>query len=125
MPDKDRAQDRMGERKSERADTVEHILDETVLGLEGRKFPVTTEELATEYADQPLDMVNETESLGSVFDRMTERKEFESPQEVREALYNELSGQAGGDSMGEYNEERDVQELSEVEGDYADDVEKP
>jgi hypothetical protein len=125
MPDKDRAQDRMGQRKSERADTVENVVEETGADFGGRKFPVTTEELASEYADQPLDMPNETESLGSVFDRMTEREEFESPEEVREALYDELSGRAEGDSMGEYNEERDVQAMSEAEGDYGDDVEKP
>jgi hypothetical protein len=91
MPDKDRAQDRMSERKHERADRVEHVIERTEADLGGRKFPVTTEELAAEYADEPLDMANETESLGSVFDRMSEREEFQSAEEVREALYDELS----------------------------------
>jgi hypothetical protein len=124
MPDKDRAQDRMGQRKSERADTVEEVIEETTTELGARKFPVTTEELATEYADQPLDLPNETESMGSVFDRMTEREEFESPREVREALYNEISGETEGDSMGEYNEERDVQTMAEAERD-GDEADKP
>ena len=122
-PDADRAEDRISDRKSERAETVENVLDETetLMRDQGQKYPTTTEELASEYADQPLDMPNETESLGSVFDRMTQREEFESPQEVREALYGELTGEAERDSPGEYNEERDLQEIAEsVEEDDVD-----
>ncbi len=88
-------------------------MDSVEEDMDGRKYPVRSEELAKEYADQPLDMPNETESLGSVFDRMTNagRDEFGSAEEVREALYGELSGRTEGKS--EANPERDVEELDE------------
>jgi hypothetical protein len=111
----DSVTDRAEARKHERAENVEHVLDETEALLRDQKFPVTTEELATEYADQPLDLVNETESLGSVFDRMTEREEFGSVEEVREALYSELTGEAEAHSEGEYNEERALDDVADAE----------
>lgn len=112
-PDPDRVQDRAEQRKSERADDVESILDDVERDLGTREYPVRTEELAEEYADQPLDVANETESLGSVFDRMTDREEFDSPEEVREAVYGELTGRAAGSE--EYNDERNLEEVAETE----------
>ncbi|MFC6835130.1 hypothetical protein [Halomarina ordinaria] len=109
--DRDRAQDRIGERKRERAENVESLLDEVQTDLGEREYPVRSEELAKEYADQPIDLPNETESLGSVFDRMTQSEEFDTPEEVREALYGELTGEAGGDE--EYNAGRDLEALDD------------
>lgn len=111
----DSVTDRAESRKHARAENVEHVLDETEALLRDQKFPVTTEELATQYADQPLDLTNETESLGSVFDRMTDYEEFESSEEVREALYNELTGNADGRTENEYNDERDLETVAEAE----------
>lgn len=112
-PDPDRVQDRAEQRQSQRADEVEDVLDDVERDLGEREYPVRSEELAEEYAEQPLDMPNETESLGSVFDRMTDDEEFDSPQEVREALYGELTGHAAGEE--EYNEGRDLEEVAEAE----------
>lgn len=113
--DPDSVDDHAVERKNERAERVESILDETDTLTRDRKFPVTSEELATEYSNQPSDLSNETESLGSVFDRLDDRREFESAEEVREAVYGELTGQAGGrtESDVEYNQERELQEIAE------------
>ncbi|WP_224332723.1 hypothetical protein [Haloprofundus halobius] len=98
-------------RKDERADTVENIMDEIDRHLEGQKFPVRGEELAEEYGGQPDDMPNETESLGSVFDRLGQDEEYESAEEVREAVYGEVTGEAGGEN--EYNPDRELQEIAE------------
>lgn len=111
--DPDSVQENANERRRERTQHVENILDETDTLFKDHKFPTTSEELATEYANERLDLPNETESLGSVFDRMTERREFESPEEVREALYGELTGHAETGGPGEYNEEREIQDLDE------------
>ncbi|WP_254545350.1 DUF5789 family protein [Halomarina pelagica] len=112
-PDPDRAEDRMGERQHERTERVEDVLDGVREDLGDRKYPVTSEELAMEYADQPLDMPNETETLGSVFDRLVD-EEYDSPEEVREAVYRELTGEAEGPE--EYNEQRDLEQIDEVDG---------
>jgi hypothetical protein len=111
MPDDERAEDRARERQDERAEHVENILDEVETDARERKYPVRSEELATDYADQPIDMPNETESMGSVFDRLDE--EYDSPEEIRESLHGELTGEAGG--RGEYNEQRDLERLDETE----------
>ena len=116
MPSDERDLDRASDRKHERAEHVESILDETEsLVRDEQKFPVRSEELAEEYADQPLDMPNETESLGSVFDRLEDEAEYENPEQVREAVYGAVTGDAGGDE--EYNEERDLGALDRAEGD--------
>ncbi len=116
-PNSDRAEDRIGQRKSEVADHTESILDDVERDLGDLEYPVTSEELATEYADEPIDMPNETESLGSVFDRLV-GEQFDSPAEVREAAYGEITGEAG--SPNEANPERDLGELDEGEGDSID-----
>ena len=110
--DKKRVQDRAIERRQERTEHVEHALAGTDELLGEHKYPTTSEELATEYADERLDLPNETESLGSVFDRLVDER-YESAEEAREAVYNELTGEAGGRS--EFNEERNLERLDEAE----------
>ena len=110
--DPERVQRRARERQHERAERVEDVLDR-VSGLLGEhKYPTTSEELAVEYGDEPLDLANETESLGSVFDRLVDER-YESPDEAREAVLHELTGEEGGPA--EYNEERDLSELDETD----------
>ena len=114
MPSDERNLDRASDRKHERAESVENILDETEsLVRDEQKFPVRSEELAEEYGDQPIDMPNETESLGSVFDRL-EGEEYENAEEVREAVYGAVTGRAGGAE--ESNEERDLGAVDRAEG---------
>lgn len=109
-PDVDRVQDRAERRQERRAEVSEAALERADELLGNQKFPVTSEELAAEYANEPLDLPNETESLGSAFDRLTGQR-FGSAADAREALYPELTGPAGPDS--EYNRERDLRELDE------------
>lgn len=126
MTDPDRAEDRSRERKHDRAESVERIMNSVADDLGGRKYPVRSEELAKEYADQPIDMPNETESLGSVFDRLTNegQEEFDDAQEVREALYGELSGRAGGEN--EANSQRNLDQLDgRTDDEWTDDERDP
>ena len=111
MTNDERPEDRARDRKHDRAEHVEQILDEVETDVRDRKYPVRSEELATDYADQPIDLPNETESMGSVFRRLED--EYDTPKEVREALYGELTGEAGGRS--EYNEERELEALDETD----------
>ncbi|WP_101295541.1 DUF5789 family protein [Halegenticoccus soli] len=120
MPENDPGdvQDSAAERQRERADHVENILAETESLrslLDEAKYPVRSEELAMEYGDQQIELANETESLGDVFDRLA-GEEFESPEEAREAIYGEITGEAarlGEAGRAEYNEERDLQALAD------------
>jgi len=116
-PDPERVQEHSRQHTHERTEHVENILDRAGDLLGEHKYPTTSEELATEYADEPLDLPNETESLGSVFDRLVDER-FETVEEAREALYAELTGTAGPGV--EYNEERDLQELDETADDVTD-----
>ena len=109
-PSRDRAQDRAERRKSRRAEATESILEDAEYQLGDLEYPVTSEELAAEYANEPIDLPNETESLGSVFDRLA-GEQFDSAEAVREAVYGELTGQAG--SPNEANPERDLASLDE------------
>lgn len=110
-PDAERVQESANERRHERTQTVEDIAGRVGNMLEEQKYPVTSEELAMEYSDEVMDLPNETESVGSVFDRIVDER-FESPDEAREALLNELSGQSAGPE--EYNDGRS---LPEIDGD--------
>lgn len=102
------------ERQRDRAEAAESAAEDEFSGmLSGHKYPATSEELATEYAQDPVDMPNETESIGSVFDRL-EGERYETAEEAEEALYNELTGSEGGDE--EYNDERDLTEVQESVG---------
>lgn len=107
-PSRDRVQDRAERRKSQRAETTESILEDVERHLGELEYPVTGEELSTEYGSEAIDLPNETESLGSVFDRLANER-FEDPEEVREAVYGEITGQAG--SPNEANPERDLSSL--------------
>lgn len=109
-PNRDRAQDRAEQRKSERAERTESILGTVEQHLGNLEYPVTSEEIATEYGNEAIDLPNETETLGSVFDRLA-GEQFESPEEVREAVYGEVTGEAGNGT--EANAERDLGELDD------------
>ncbi|USZ66778.1 hypothetical protein NGM10_08525 [Halorussus salilacus] len=109
-PDAESEQRHARERQRERTESVESMLGEAGRMLGEHKYPATSEELATEYGDQQLDLANETESLGSVFDRLVDER-FESADEAREAVYNELTGEAAGPE--EYNDQRDLGALDE------------
>jgi hypothetical protein len=112
--DRERVVEDARERKHDRTERVEDVLARADEMLGEHKYPATSEELATEYADEPLDLPNETESLGSVFDRLVDER-FESAEEAREAMYGEITGEAG--SSAEYNEGRDLDGLDEAAGD--------
>ncbi|WP_122088515.1 DUF5789 family protein [Halalkalicoccus subterraneus] len=116
MEDRD-PQESARERQRERAETAESAAADDQFGemLSEHKYPATSEELAADYGQEPIDMPNETESMGSVFDRL-EGERFETAEEAEEALYNELTGSEGGPE--EYNDERD---LSGVDEDVSED----
>lgn len=107
---RDRVQDNAEQRKAERAEHSESILESVEDDLGNHEYPVTSEELATEYGNEPIDMPNETESLGSVFDRLA-GEQYDSPEEVREAVHGELTGEAG--DAHEANPERDLDRLED------------
>ncbi|MCU4926297.1 hypothetical protein OB905_09925 [Halobacteria archaeon AArc-dxtr1] len=109
-PNRDRAQDRIGDRKGERAETTESILTDAERSFDDLEYPVTSEEIAAEYGDDPIALPNETESLGSVFDRLA-GEEYESATAVREAVYGEVTGDAG--DRNEANAERDLEALDD------------
>lgn len=81
-------QDEAEERRHERTEHVEAILDDVREDLGNRKYPVTSEELGAAYADHPLDLPNETESLGSVFDRID--GEFEDEESAYDAVVDQF-----------------------------------
>ncbi|MFB6204955.1 MAG: hypothetical protein ABEJ05_00280 [Haloglomus sp.] len=102
--------DQPDERDRDLPERVEAILEATAcLDRDSHKYPMRREELAVEYADHELDLPNETESLGSVFDRLVDRR-YESPAEAREAVVNELTGEEAG--LAEFNDERALAELA-------------
>jgi len=111
-PDTERVQRNAVERRHERTRIVEDELDRVGGMLSEAKYPTTSEELAVEYGDEEIDLPNETESLGSVFDRLVDER-FESAEAAREAIYRELTGEAAGQE--EYNEQRSLAELSDQE----------
>ncbi|MFD1587297.1 hypothetical protein ACFR9U_09900 [Halorientalis brevis] len=111
-PNHERVQEQARDRTRERTDSVESMLGRVGM-LDEAKYPVTSEELAVEYADETVDLPNETESLGSVFDRLTDER-FESPAEAQEAVLNELTGEQAGPE--EYNDERSLENLQDDEG---------
>ncbi|MFC3957936.1 hypothetical protein [Halovivax cerinus] len=92
-PDVDRAEDRIDARKHERAARTESVLADVERHLGELEYPVTGEELSREYATGAMDLPNETESLGSAFDRLV-NEEFASADEARKAIYGEVSGEA-------------------------------
>jgi len=113
-PDPGRVQDNAVDRRHDRTEIVEDELGRVGGMLEEAKYPVTTEELAVEYGDEQIDLANETESLGSVFDRLVDER-FESAEEAREAIYHELTGEAAGPE--EYNEQRPIDPIDDDQRD--------
>jgi hypothetical protein len=112
-------------RRRERTEHVENILAETDTLFDDADYPTTSEELSRAYGDRTLDLPNETESLGSVFDRLDD--EYGSPEEAREAVYNELTGEAMADrpeedavEAAEANDQRDLREIEDAENDEVD-----
>lgn len=90
------------ERKHDRVEAVESVLDSVDPALEEHAYPVNSEDLSAQYGETVLELPNETESLGSVFDRL-EDDEYESPMDVKEAVLRSVSDAspdptvAGGD----------------------------
>lgn len=113
-PDPGRVQDNAVERRHERTEIVEDELGRVGAMLAEAKYPVTTEELAVEYGDEQIDLANDTESLGSVFDRLVDER-FESAEEAREAIYHELTGKTAGPE--EYNEQRPIDPIDDDQRD--------
>lgn len=108
--DDERRDDRAERGREQLSDRVESILAATeCLENDEHKYPMRREELAARYADRMMDLPNETESLGSVFDRLVDRR-YESPAAAREAVLNELTGEEAGDE--EYNDERPIEQLA-------------
>jgi hypothetical protein len=83
-------QESANERRHEQVEAVEEILDSVDPALEEHAYPVTSEELSAHYGSTNSELPNETESLGSVFDRL-EDKEYDSPMEVKEAVLRRAS----------------------------------
>ncbi len=114
-PDTERVQERAVERQRERAQHAENIY-ERVDGLLGdEKYPTTSEELAVTYGDTMLDLPNETESLGDVFDRLGDER-YESASEAREAVVEEVTGTAAGSTA--VDSERPAAERDSADEEY-------
>mgnify|MGYP000406884481 CR=1 FL=1 len=102
MGDPEANEDAAKARQHERAAAVEDVLSEVQDDLGRQSYPTTSEALAETYADTPIDLPNETESVGSAFDRIDDR--FERPGEAYEALVTEfeegdlVSGAVGVDA---------------------------
>lgn len=79
------------ERRDELTDHVEHILETVGADAQEGAYPVESEELAAEYRSTEFELTNETESVGSAFDRLADEYDaFATPDEAREALTAEL-----------------------------------
>ena len=113
-PEENRSvQENANRRRRERTRTVEETVDDVAAEMfDEEKFPTTSEEIAADYGSEEIDLPNETETVGSVFDRLVDER-YETPEEAREAMFNELTGEAAG--MEEYNDERDLGTVSDVE----------
>lgn len=85
---RDDAQDAAERRKHERATSVEDTLEAVRGDLGTHQYPVNSEDLAAYYADDPIDLPNETESLGSAFGRLD--RSFADADEAYEALVSEF-----------------------------------
>lgn len=83
-------QESANERRHEQVEAVEEILDDVDPALEEHAYPVTSEELSARYGSTNAELPNETESLGSVFDRLDD-EEFESPMAVKEEVLRAAS----------------------------------
>lgn len=86
----DRTIDDTRRRSHRRAAGVETIVDRLDRLTSGLSYPVSTEAIAAEYADQVSDLPNETEDLGSALDRLEQGREFGSNEAVWDALVDEF-----------------------------------
>jgi hypothetical protein len=118
MPSKDRAQDRAEQRKHDRAERQERILDHFEAVLNDVKYPVAAEELRAEFRDAPDEVVGEEESLGSVLDRLDDQ--YRDADEAREAIV-ELLGEAEHATPESTEREERVETRRET-GDHVDTV---
>lgn len=75
-------------RKDDRESAVEDVLAGVRADLGERSYPTTSERLASTYADEPTEFPNETESLGSAFDRIDDQ--FADADEAWAALLAEF-----------------------------------
>jgi hypothetical protein len=82
--DPDDVQDAAAERQADRAATVEETLTAVRDDLGEQSYPVSSEELGARYGTDPEAVANETEWVGSAFDRMDEQ--FADEGEAYDAL---------------------------------------
>jgi len=87
--DRESVQESAEQRKNERAEEVESLLSDVREDLGDHKYPVSSEEIAAEYANEPSGLKNETESIGSVFRRLDET--FEDEEAAYEAFASEFA----------------------------------
>lgn len=118
-------QDTARRNQAERARAVERLLEDVDPDLHEHSYPVASEDLATHYGSAEMDLPNETESLGDVFDRLAD--EYDTPQEARASVLKEVAG-AEFDPA-EFNPERDLDpdragELGSVESGLEPDVDE-
>lgn len=59
--------------KDARESSVEDVLASVREDLGTQSYPTTSEDLAATYADDPTDLPDETESIGSAFDRIDDQ----------------------------------------------------
>ena len=86
----DSVRDEAAERQRERAERVEDALAGVRRDLGEQSYPVSSEALSATYADQTIDLPNETESVGSAFGRL--EGQFESEEDAYDALVGEIGG---------------------------------
>lgn len=86
--DTDDVSERSKAHKDARESSIEDVLASVRDDLGSRSYPTTSEELAATYADGSTDLPNETESIGSAFDRLDEQ--FDDADEAYRALVAEF-----------------------------------
>lgn len=86
----DDPQDDARERSREKAESVEQLLESVDPALEQHAYPVERSELAARYAETPLELPNDTESLGDVFDRLADER-YDSAAEAKVAVLNAVT----------------------------------
>lgn len=114
--DKDDVTDNARERQRERSERVEETMEEVDAALDELSYPTNPSEMKAVYGESQDELPNETESLPDVFDRI-EDKDYDTPQDAREAVLGELTGRAGAEhgDRSEYNTERELDALEQEE----------
>ncbi|MCG1004504.1 MULTISPECIES: hypothetical protein [Halobacterium] len=104
------------EHERPQAEHVEETLTAMEAAVQGSSYPTNASDLRAAYATERDEVVNETEALADVFDRLVP-EEYDTPEDAREAILGELTGRAGierGD-LAEYNPERELDAMDLVE----------